>query len=949
MTSSALRRQLQPLAASLSGELHLDETHRRLYATDASHFEELPLGVALPRDAGDCQQLVEHALASGIPLIARGAGTGLCGQTVGAGLVVDCSRYLCNVLHSDPSGRTARVQPGVIPADLNRRLLADGLRFAPDPSTLDRCTIGGMHGNNAWGSHAPRDGSTRDHVLSAEGLTGDGCRLQFGPVSDAELHRKLAQNDAEGRIYRAVHGIIDRHREAILARSPDSRVINNTGYALDVLARARPWNRDGEPFNLTRLLSGSEGTLTLLTSLTVKLSPVPPARGLVCLHFDTLQGAVDAIAPLMALRPAALEMLDRALLDLTGQQPEQRTNRFWISGEPQAVLMVEFSGERVEVEAGLASCRVLADELPGYYTSAAIAQGDIDKVFALRRAALGLLMGRPGRRKTATIIEDSAVPVAVLGDYLQEVRALMHRLDVECLYYGSLSQGLVHLRPWLDLDDPQDLRKFVELPAALSEIVARYRGAFSTKHGDGRLRAPWLETLYGAEIVDLFRQVKQAFDPHNLLNPGKILDPPPLTRNLRATPAAAAATGLRWPDGWNQALRRCNGAGACRKSSGSMCPSYMATRDEMHATRGRANLLRLANGGAAPGTAVADALALCLSCKACRRECPANVDMARMKAEWLYQQRAAGQCDLAQRMIARFAALSRVGSATPRLANALLATGLSKRLLGIDPRRSLPQLAQQRFSAWVKRRARAGTGEPVVLLNDPHTEYYEPAIGRAAVLVLEHLGYRVVVTPCASSGRVEISQGALDEARRALAHTLHGIAAADLPDDVPVIGLEPSELLTLRDEAADLGAPEQRAALTALAGRAVLLDEFLAARALPRAARPGRALIHAHCHQKALGDAQAGTRALTSLGWAAETLDGPCCGMAGFFGYRHYDVSLAVGNLALLPAVRDAGEDTLIVANGTSCRQQVRHATARRARHIAEAVAGALGLTDVIP
>jgi Fe-S oxidoreductase len=409
---------------------------------------------------------------------------------------------------------------------------------------------------------------------------------------------------------------------------------------------------------------------------------------------------------------------------------------------------------------------------------------------------------------------------------------------------------------------------------------------------------------------------------------------------------AKTQTGLRWPDGWAQALRRCNGAGACRKSTGTMCPSYMATADELHSTRGRANLLRLAMGDATQASAVDDALALCLSCKACRRECPSNVDMARIKAEWLYQQRKTRGAALAGRLITRFASLSRVASRAPRLANAMLALKLSKRCLGIDPRRDLPTLHRQRFSAWLTQRSPNTSGTPVVLLLDPHTEYYEPAVGRAAVKLLEQLDYCPVTTPCVSSGRIEISQGALDQARLCVTQTLRSVAQLRLAEDVPVIGLEPSELLTLRDEADALCQPGQRDAVASLARRAVLLDEFLAGCNLPEPAQRGSALIHAHCHQKALGNPHASQTALMALGWRSKTIDSPCCGMAGFFGYGHYDVSLAVGNLAVLPAVRAASDGTTIIANGASCRQQIAHATGRRPLHIAQAVALALGVDE---
>ncbi len=941
---------------ALRGELFLDAGHRRLYATDASHYEQQPCGVARPADADDCAALVRFAAATGQALIPRGGGTGLCGQTVGSGLVVDCSRHLDRVLALDTAGRRARVEPGVIPAELNRSLRHAGLRFAPDPSTLDRCTIGGMHATNAWGSHAPRDGSTRDHVSALELLTGGGERLRLVALSAEELRQKLAREDLEGRIYRAVHTAIDRHRELLLARAPHPEVTNNTGYALDVLARGQPWVAEGEPFNLTRLLAGAEGTLGLVTELEVKLSPLPEARGLLCLHLETLEQAFRAVPRLMALAPAALELLDRTLLALTAGQPGQHANRFWVAGDPGAVLLIEFSGEPATVAMQLAECRALAAE-NGCYACVDIEPDRIDRVFALRRAALGLLMGRPGRRRTATVIEDSAVPLAALGEYIGEVRALMRRLGVECMYYGSLSRGLVHLRPWLDLDDPADLARFTALPEALSDLVLRYRGAFSTKHGDGRLRAPWLEKLYGAEIVALFREVKNAFDPHRIFNPGKILDPPPLTENLRGAtttsslPADPAPAGFDWGDGgWLRAVRQCNGAGACRARAGTMCPTYMATREEAHATRGRANLLRqvVLEGGTADAdeAALAQALELCLSCKACRRECPANVDMARLKAEWTYHRRLRGRPPpLQARAIAGFARLSALASRAPGLSNRLLRLAAVRRLLGVDLRRHLPRLSRHRFSRWLRRHPVAAGGMPVILLNDPHTEYYAPHVGRAAVAVLEAAGCQVHVTPVLACARAEISQGDLAQARATLNATVDYLSNAGLPADAPVIGLEPSELLTLRDEAPALVSAAARAAANALAARARLLDEFLGAAELPAAGGDTRnALIHVHCHQKALGDSDTSRALLVRLGWRAQNIDSPCCGMAGFFGYRHYDVSLAVGELAVLPAVRDADADTVIVASGVSCRAQIEHATGRAPLHVAEAVAMALGL-----
>lgn len=950
------RAQISRLAREIKGEVLTDDLSRRLFSTDASPYQFLPLGVVRPKDTEDCLRTVRFAAGKGISLIARGAGTSLAGQCVGPGLVIDFSRHMNKILAIRAEAREASIQPGVVLAELNRQLQRDGLMFAPDPSTASRCTLGGMFGNNAWGAHALRYRTTRDHVVGVEALLSDGSLVSFRPTPEAERPGKLRLPGREGEIYRVLHAILEAHRDTVLDHYPSARGIpNNAGYALDVMAQQRPWVASGKPFNVAPLLCGSEGTLALAIEIRVHLEPIPRERLLLCPHFHTLDEALEAILVTLSAAPSAIELLDSHVLALTGNNIEQSRNRSWVEGDPAAVLLVEFSGDDAR------QVRWAGDALLEAYRSRGLGYAhpmlwarEADRAWALRRAGLGLLMGMTADRKPVTGIEDSAVAVSDLPAYVREVQELLRQHGTTCVVYGSAGMGLLHLRPLLDLRLGSERAIFADVMQEVAAIVARYRGSFSAKHGDGRLRARFLCDTLGSEVTQQVVALKRAFDPDNLLNPGAIVDPPDLLLHLRAQTETARRSFESTHFNWNEtggllgAAVRCHGAGVCLQKTGvgTMCPSYRALGEELHTTRGRANLFRqfLASDAAESlltSEELKMALDLCLECKGCRTECPANVDMARMKAEFLQHYQERHGVSWRTRVLARFNALSKAGSYVPWFSNAVLGSAVAKRLLGIHRARQLPRLAPQRFTSWCKGRPQPLRGSSaVVLLVDPITEYYEPAIGRAAVEVLERLGFMVHVTPCLSSGRMEVSLGLLRQARKTMRHAM---GVLERFPALPIIGLEPSEVYTYHDELlALLRNADIRQQAGAIVQRIVAFEEFLAGmgeKGLAFDPAPKEILLHVHCHQKALAGSQPSIDALRLIPQTKVALiPSGCCGMAGLFGYQseHYDLSRRIAELVLLPSLRRALPETMVVATGSSCRQQIRQALEVDALHPAQ-------------
>ena len=965
---------LRELDAELDGEARADDLSRMLYATDASVYRRLPAGVVFPKGVNDLRRALRFAAARGLGIVPRAAGTSLAGQCVGDGLVVDVSRHLTRILAVDPEARTATVEPGVIRDDLNRHLAPRGLFFSPNTSTSDRCTLGGMAGNNSCGSTSIRYGDTRAKLAAVEALLADGTAVAFGPLTRAELAAKLAAEGLEGDVYRAVVGeLSDPAARARIRRDfPRPEVTRrNTGYALDALidqpafdpgalARAAPGD---VVIDLCPLLAGSEGTLAVATALTVRLDPLPPPHAvLVVPHFASVQACLEAVSPAMGHRLYACEMIDRTILELTRRNPEQAKNRFFLAGDPAAVLLLELRADtedelRVQLGALLATL-----DATDAYARPALTGEEVTRAMTLRAAGLGILGNMVGDAKAVACIEDTAVAVADLAPYIAEFTALMERHGVEPVYYAHAGAGELHLRPVLDLKRAEGVREFRAITDEVAALVKRYGGSMSGEHGDGIVRAGYIPLVVGAENHALMGRLKRAFDPAGLLNPGKVIDPYPMTEALRyevgrAEPEIPTALDFSEVGGILRMAEKCNGAGTCRKpaaAGGTMCPSYRATRDERHGTRGRANALRevLTNATRAnrfDDPALAEAFDLCLSCKACASECPSTVDVAALKAEWQYQVRKAHGTSLRTRLFARNDELNRLARlGGSRLANAVLGgrrtSAWLKRRLGVAPRHDLPRLSPVPLRRWLRRHL-AGIqpavprGE-VYLFVDEFTDQLDADVGIDAAHVLTGLGYRVRVRDHARSGRAYLSKGFLDEAR-AVAERNVAAFAGRASAEIPLIGIEPSAILTFRDEYPRLAADRARA--EELGRHALLVDEFLAAEI--RAGRvtehdfttvERRVRLHGHCHQKALSDVRHTAEMLSAPpGYHVEVIPSGCCGMAGSFGYEaeHFEVSMAIGEQTLFPAVRAASADDAIAAPGTSCRHQIRVGAGRAARH----------------
>jgi FAD/FMN-containing dehydrogenase/Fe-S oxidoreductase len=976
-TPAAIRAALTALADRLDGELHADDLARTIYATDASEYQERPLAVALPTSEADVRELVRFAAAHRVGLIPRGAGTSLAGQVVGGGIVVDLGRHLDRIVSIDVERRRACVQPGVVRNELNRVLAPHGLFFAPETSTANWATIGGMVGNNSCGANSIAYGSTRDHVVAARGFLADGSEVTFAPLSPAAFAEKCAGPDTlERRIHRTLRDVLGDAANRRLVRDSFPRpevTRRNTGYALDAVMQASCFDPGvAADFNLCRLLAGSEGTLALAVEFELALEPLPPPGALLVAHFPSVDEALRAAVVAMRHRPTACELIDDKILACTKANAEQARNRDFVVGDPAAVLVVELRHVDRPVLESLLAALVADLRAAGLGSAFPLLFGaEGDKVWALRRAGQGLVNNLPGDAKPREVVEDTAVAVADLPAYVAEFdRLLAETYGIDCVHYGHAGAGELHLRPLFDLHTKTGLKMFRDVATDVAALVKRYRGSLSGEHGDGRLRGEFVRSMVGDACYDLFVRVKRAFDPHGILNPGKIVEAPPMDEGLRIEPGTPPPheTFFRFADtgGVLRAAEKCTGVGQCRTShlaGGTMCPSYMATRDETHTTRARANVLRQALAGP-PADAdpwsrpeLAAVMDLCLSCKACRSECPSNVDMARLKAEWQQHWHDAHGVPLRTRLLAGVATLLRRAAAVPWVWNLLATTpGLShlvKRSLGIAAARSLPTLPRTTLTAWLESRVprpRPSRGL-VHLFCDEFTDTLDATVGRRAVELLEALGYAVVVPPHGDSGRAQLSLGLVREARELATSNvtlLDGVVA----DDAPLVGIEPSAILSFRDEYPDLVSASLAPAARRLAARTFTIDEFLAREA--RAGRitadaftaePKRIALHAHCHQKALADV-ADTTAILALPrhFTVEVIRAGCCGMAGAFGYgrEHFDISMQIGELMLFPFVRAADAETVIVATGTSCRHQIRDGTGRTAVHPVEVLHAAL-------
>ena len=956
---SALRRLADDLRDALGADadILIDRPSRLLYATDASLYEMEPVAVVFPRSAEDASAAVAVARGHGAPVLPRGGGTSLAGQGVNHAVVLDFTRHMGRIESINPQRRLARVQPGLVLAQLNAAARQFGLHYPIDPSTANRATIGGGIGNNSCGTHSGLYGKTVDVVESVDVLLSDGEQLEFGRREGRELAALLDRGDREGTLYRALRELGERERGEIERRFPDipRRV---SGYNLDALL-------DPDAVNLAEVVVGSEGTLAVVTAATVQLAPLPKRRGIAAVHFRTLVEAAEATVAANAHAPAAIELVDDVIVERCRSSVGYAPLADFVVGEPGAILLIECFAEsdaelREQLEAISADLEV---RRMGYATVVETDPGAQSRMWQMRQAGLGLLMSMHGDAKPVAFVEDTAVPPERLPEFVARFDAAIRARGLRAGYYGHAAAGCLHIRPIVNVKDADGLRETERLAEEIAELVVEFGGSLSGEHGDGIVRGAFLEKMFGARMVEAFRETKRIFDPDGLLNPGKIIDTPEFADNLRLSPSTVNLRPVEGLDfsaegGFARAAELCNGQGACRKFDGGMCPSFQVTQDEEHSTRGRANLLRQILNGALPAEELAGerlhaALDLCVECKACKAECPSGVDLAKLKYEALWQRRQARGAPLRDRAFADIARLAKLGAAAPRLANALAAAPGARLLLhraGVHRERPLPHFASRTFAQRFREQdapAAASERGEVALFVDTFTNHFHPEVGIAAARIIEALGYRATLVENAGCcGRPAVSKGLLDQAR---GQARDNVAALEpyLARGAAIVGLEPSCLLTLRDEYPLLlrDEPSRR-----VAERALLFDEWLARElSAPGAPQPfgagerGALLLHAHCHQKALAGFEQTLNVLQAAGYAAEVIDSGCCGMAGSFGFEteHYEVSRAMGELRLFPALREQPEVPVAIT-GVSCRQQIGHFTERTPRHVAEYLADAL-------
>ncbi|MGA7910268.1 MAG: FAD-linked oxidase C-terminal domain-containing protein [Candidatus Dormiibacterota bacterium] len=949
------------LHSAMVGDVRTDPYTLQMFSRDASMYSIEPLAVVFPRDAADVAAAVDVCARLRVPMLPRGAGTSLAGQTVGHAVIIDTSRHMDGIVELDAESRRARVQPGVVQNDLNLAARQHGLLFGPDTSTSDRATIGGMIGNNSAGSGSVVYGMTIDHVEAMEVVLSDASVARFGPVISPTIDHDAADT-LEARIRGRLPALVDEYRTAIAAGYPQ-HWRRAGGYRLDRLAA-------GSPYNLAQFVVGSEGTLVIVTEATVGLVPLPRAKAIAVGHFASVADAVAATEDALSTGPSAVELIDRTILGLSRRKMEFAALGSLLEGDPGALLFVTFDADSA-AEAGASVDRLAAiwqRHGHGYHTLRATTSAQRTALLKVRAAGLGLLMAASeGTRRPVAFIEDTAVDPARLSEYVRRFSAVLERHNLVAGFYGHCSVGCLHIRPFMDLTEPAELATMRAVAEEIRDLVTEFGGANSSEHGDGLARSEFNRTVFGDDLYGAMCEVKQLFDPQALMNPGKIVHAPPMTESIRdvtfprafelSTRLSFAATG-----GMRGAADRCMNIGVCRKgSTGVMCPSYMATREEEHSTRGRANALVHALSQTDPRAALGDdrlhdILDLCLECKACKSECPLGVDMASMKSEFLFQYQAIHGVPRRARFFAAARRLNRLGSDCAPLSN--LATSLPgsralfERVLGISRRRPLPRFQRRTLLRWHagRRRRPSGTLGHAVLLADSFTTFTEPGAGIAAVELLEMAGWDVELVGDRCCGRAAISKGRLDRAARdarAMTERLAGLARKG----ALIVGIEPSCILTLTEEHLALQPDDDDARV--VAGQVRLVEELIVDAVAggrlhmnPNSPMVGRRfLFHGHCHQKALVGTAATVRMLSLIpGAIVAEVDAGCCGMAGSFGFEteHYDLSMQIGGMRLFPAVKAEAAETVIAATGVSCRQQIEHGTGRRAQHPVELMRAAV-------
>jgi FAD/FMN-containing dehydrogenase/Fe-S oxidoreductase len=1026
--------QLQALAQSLQGDFHYDTTMRTLYATDASAYREMPLAVAIPKTEEDIKKLILFAKENKTSLIPRTAGTSLAGQVVGSGIVVDVSKHFTKILEINTEEKWVRVQAGVIRDELNLFLKEYGLFFGPETSTANRAMIGGMVGNNSCGSNSVVYRSTREHLLEVRGFLSDGSEvvlkdmphlphpLSPSPEERGEIPLPIGEGLGVGRIshiYQKLHEILSNpeNQAEIRKEFPKPSIERrNTGYALDLLLDSEPFTNSGVPLNLCKLIAGSEGTLLFITEIKLNVVPLPPKeKGLLCVHFNSIDESLRANLIALKYAPTASELIDHYVLECVENNKEQKENSFFVQGKPKAILAIEISKEQREEVISIA--QQIENEMKangfGYHFPLVLGE-DIKKVWNLRKAGLGLLSNMVGDAKPVPVIEDTAVDVNDLPEYIREFNEILAKYDLYCVHYAHAGSGEIHLRPILNLKTEEGNRLFKTIADEIAKLVKKYKGSLSGEHGDGRLRGEYIKYMVGEKNYELLEEVKRTFDPDNIFNPNKIVDTPPMNTSLRYEPNQATPqfkTVLDFSSTLDilRAAEQCNGSGDCRKTEltgGTMCPSYMATRNEKDTTRARANILRealsgkfedrvlnfskvqnsnkntLSFGGAVltegKGGAksrfnseeVKEVMDLCLSCKGCKSECPSNVDVGKLKAEFTHQYYQMNGVPFRTQLIGNFTKLNSLAALFPSIYNFIftnkVTSKIAKSITGFAQQRSIPLLEKETLRSWYKRSYKLGVmsyelnNQPITTQNsklithnlkkvylfcDEFTNYNDVNMGKKAIQLLEKLGYEVEIPLHLESGRTYLSKGLLNEAKSIAIRNID-LLKTIVTEETPLIGLEPSAILTFRDEYIDLAHDYQKEDARKLAKNALLIDEFLAKEIDKGNLKKEQFTdqtklikLHGHCHQKSMASLTPTKKVLSlPVNYTVHLIPSGCCGMAGSFGYEeeHYEISMKIGELVLFPTVRQQPDNVIIAANGTSCRHQIKDGTGKQAQHLVE-------------
>ena len=975
MNTSTSETLEQQLSDTLAGEVRFDLYSKALYSTDASLYQIQPIGVVIPKNKQDVIRTVQIASEHKVPILPRGGGTSLAGQSVGEAIVLDMSKYMNQLLEVNVAEHWARVQPGIVLDELNHKLKPHGLMYAPDVATSSRANVGGTIGNNSAGSHSLIYGKTIDHVMSIDLVLSNADEITAAPISLQELETKKRGDTLEANIYRELCRISADNETEIRKRYP--RILRRVaGYNLDEFItdagskEVTPYRRDGcdehHPFSLTKILIGSEGTLATTVEATVNLVPIPKLTALCVIHFESLITSMEAMQPILECNPTAVELIDKTILDMARGSLEFSRLTTFIQGEPAALLAVEFYGEtQAELESQLDRLeKTLKSTEFGYAFVRCLTAEEKSRVWETRKAGLGLLMGMTGDPKPVGFVEDAAVPIENLPEYVRRFDKIVTSHDTTAAYYAHASVGLLHNRPIVNLKSETDIQKMHNIAREVRDLLIELDGTTSGEHGDGLVRSEWIESMFGSQLYQAFTEVKKAFDPEGIMNPGKIVDAPPMTENLRFgteynTIKVDTYFDFSSQEGFGRAIEMCNGVGACRKTlTGTMCPSFIGTREEEHSTRGRANALRSIISGTLPhteltGERLQEVLDLCLGCKACKAECPSNVDMAKIKYEVMAHYHKANGLPLHRRLFGEIGALAPLGSMFSPLSNWAVNNTLSKwiaeKVIGVDRRRDMPTFVRPTYEQWFrKRRSRRTSNKKVVLFSDTFMNYSEPSIGKAAVEVLEACGFEVLLPEKRCCGRPLISEGMLDRAIENASYNINTLRAyAD--KGIPIIGCEPSCTSAITDDYVELiGTLDAKRVAEATYSFEEFFAQLVGDGELPLelSTEPQDILLHGHCHQRALIGIQPTVKMLSLPAEHKVTvIDSSCCGMAGAFGYekKHYELSMNIGELRLFEAVREKppGSFTLSAA-GFSCRHQLEHGTGVQPKHPIEVLRDAI-------